>query len=152
MWLYSHTHRASKHAAMEPWLAALPAQPARARLSPHPEASPNVLLARLTRAAHALLTPRPAAAKCRLKFTVLQDTQSGGHKCNVLAIVHSEAAGYLITEDEVGRTHAGVHVGVGAWARSAQAQLAPIICAGSLHGSSMPMLPSAAIFSAAMPV
>ncbi|KAL4444162.1 hypothetical protein ABPG75_011899 [Micractinium tetrahymenae] len=38
--------------------------------------------------------------KCKLKFTVLAETQSGGHKCNILAIVFSEAAGYLITDDE----------------------------------------------------
>ncbi|KAL4421876.1 hypothetical protein ABPG77_003678 [Micractinium sp. CCAP 211/92] len=40
------------------------------------------------------------SAKCKLKFTVLEDTRSGGHKCNVLAVVFSEAAGYLITDDE----------------------------------------------------
>lgn len=50
----------------------------------------------------ALPLPGPAAAKCKLKFTVLQDTQSGGHKCNVLAVVFSEAAGYLISDNEVG--------------------------------------------------
>ncbi len=33
---------------------------------------------------------------------MLKDTRSGGHKCNVLAVVFSEAAGYLITDDEVG--------------------------------------------------
>ena len=50
----------------------------------------------------ALPLPGPNAAKCKLKFTVLQETRSGGHKCNVLAVVFSEAAGYLISDDEVG--------------------------------------------------
>lgn len=45
--------------------------------------------------------PPPLADVCKLKLTVLNDTQSGEHKVKLLGVVLSEDTGFLISEEKV---------------------------------------------------